>query len=119
MTSSNPTACIFCKIVSRTIPAKVVFEDDDLVAFHDAHPAAPVHVLVIPRKHMASVEDVSADQAPLIGRVILAARAVAAKLGLSEAGYRLVINQGAGAGQSVFHLHCHVLGGRAFSWPPG
>lgn len=119
MTSSSPPSCIFCKIVSRTIPARVVFEDGDVVAFHDAHPVAPVHVLVVPRKHVAGVEDVSADESPLLGRVLLAARAVAAALDLSESGYRLVINQGAGAGQSVFHLHCHLLGGRLLAWPPG
>ncbi|MGA2451434.1 MAG: histidine triad nucleotide-binding protein [Polyangiaceae bacterium] len=119
MTSSGAPHCIFCKIVSRTIPATFVFEDDDIVAFQDAHPAAPVHALVIPRKHVAGIEDVSTDDAELLGRVLLAARSVAAKLGLSASGYRLVVNQGATAGQSVFHLHCHVLGGRAFSWPPG
>lgn len=111
--------CLFCKIAAHEIPANIVHEDDDVVAFHDIHPAAPTHALVIPRKHIASVAEASDEDGALFGKVVLAARDVAAKLGLVEGGYRLVINHGPDAGQSVFHVHCHVLGGRALAWPPG
>jgi histidine triad (HIT) family protein len=111
------TDCIFCSIANGTIPARKVIENDDVVAFHDLNPAAPVHVLVIPRKHIATLDDVVEADAELLGRMLRAASEVAERSGLS-AGYRVVMNVQAGAGQSVFHVHLHVLGGRAFSWPP-
>jgi histidine triad (HIT) family protein len=112
-------ACLFCNIVARTTPAQIVFENDDLVAFKDIRPVAPVHVLVIPKRHIAGVHEGSPADAALLGRLLLVARDVAEELGLVDGGYRLVINQGADAGQSVFHLHCHVIGGRPLAWPPG
>jgi histidine triad (HIT) family protein len=115
---ANPD-CLFCKIVAKTIPAKVVLENDHVVAFEDVRPMAPKHALVIPKRHIPGVHDATPDDAALLGQVVLAARDVAEKLGLAESGYRLVMNQGADGGQSVFHLHCHVLGGRAMAWPPG
>jgi histidine triad (HIT) family protein len=113
------TTCLFCNIAARTTPARIVFENDHVVAFADLRPAAPAHALVIPKKHIAGVHDVTPSDALALGQVLLAARDVAEQLGLAESGYRLVINQGPDAGQSVFHLHCHVLGGRAMAWPPG
>ena len=115
---SNPD-CLFCKIVAKAIPAKVVLENEHVIAFEDVRPMAPTHALVIPKRHIPGVHDATADDAALLGQVVLAARDVAEKLGLAESGYRLVMNQGADGGQSVFHLHCHVLGGRAMAWPPG
>jgi histidine triad (HIT) family protein len=115
---SNPD-CLFCKIVAKAIPAKLLLENDHVVAFEDIRPMAPKHALVIPKRHITGVHDAVAGDAALLGQVVLAARDVAEKLGLGEGGYRLVMNQGADGGQSVFHLHCHVLGGRAMGWPPG
>jgi histidine triad (HIT) family protein len=111
--------CIFCRIVERTLPARIVFEDDEFVAFEDAHPQAPVHALVVPRKHLVSLKDATAEDAPLLGRMLTVAAQLARERGLETRGYRTVINTGAGAGQSVFHLHLHLLGGRVFHWPPG
>lgn len=116
------TDCLFCRIAAGEVPSKVVLEDEHVYAFHDIDPRAPNHVLVIPRQHVASVAAVSGDEAGtlVLGRVLQAARMAAAKVGLTEeGGYRLVINCGEAAGQSVMHLHVHVLGGRAFGWPPG
>jgi histidine triad (HIT) family protein len=112
-------ACLFCNIVARTTPAEIVFENDHVLAFKDIRPVAPTHALVIPKRHVDGVHDATPEDAALLGQVILAARNVAEKLGLAGGGYRLVINQGAAAGQSVFHIHCHVLGGRPMTWPPG
>jgi histidine triad (HIT) family protein len=109
--------CVFCSIANGKIPATKVHETDDVVAFHDLNPAAPVHVLVIPRKHIATLDDAQEADALLLGKMMRAASEVAAKLEI-ENGYRVVMNVQAGAGQSVFHVHLHVLGGRAFSWPP-
>ena len=111
------TDCVFCSIANGKIPARKVLETDDIVAFHDLNPAAPVHVLVIPRKHIATLDDAVEADAALLGRMLLAAREVAKKSALSS-GYRVVMNVQAGAGQSVFHIHLHVLGGRVFAWPP-
>ncbi len=113
------TGCLFCNIVAKTTPAQIVFEDDHVLAFRDLRPVAPTHALVIPRKHITGVHDATAEDVEMLGRVMLAARDVAEKLGLAGSGYRLVVNQGANAGQSVLHLHCHVLGGRPMGWPPG
>ncbi len=111
--------CIFCKIVAGEIPAKIVREDEETVAFRDIDPKAPVHVLVIPRRHIASVNALEASDAELVGRLYLAAKEVAKSEGVADGGYRLVMNTGPDAGQSVDHIHLHVLGGRALEWPPG
>jgi histidine triad (HIT) family protein len=111
--------CLFCNIVLGKTPADIVFQNDHVVAFKDIRPVAPVHVLVIPKSHIPGIHDATAEQAGTLGEVLLAARDVAEKLGLANGGYRLVVNQGADAGQSVFHLHCHVIGGRSMAWPPG
>ncbi len=111
--------CLFCNVVEKKMNSDIVYEDDHAIAFRDIRPVAPTHVLVVPRKHVAATRDLKAEDAELIGNVILAARNVAAKLGLEEGGYRLVINDGDDAGQSVHHIHVHVLGGRTLSWPPG
>jgi histidine triad (HIT) family protein len=110
--------CLFCKIAAKEIPAKLVFETDDVVAFHDINPQAPVHVLVIPKRHVVSVGAATATDEAMLGKVMLAAQRVAAELGVVD-GFRVVANTGASAGQSVFHLHVHVLGGRPLGWPPG
>jgi histidine triad (HIT) family protein len=111
--------CLFCKIVGKQIPARILFEDDDLLAFHDINPAAPTHVLVIPKVHLGSLSDALPHQAELLGKLLLAASRAAGLTGLSQSGYRVVANTGPDAGQSVFHVHLHVLGGRALAWPPG
>jgi histidine triad (HIT) family protein len=116
---SLPMGCLFCNMLAKKIPADVVYEDEHALAFRDIRPVAPTHVLVIPKKHIAAVHDLTDDDAGTIGRVILAARTVAREQGLEEGGYRLVINDGDAAGQSVHHIHVHVLGGRSLSWPPG
>jgi histidine triad (HIT) family protein len=112
-------SCLFCNIVARTTPAQVVFENDHVLAFRDIRPVAPTHVLVIPKKHIVGVHDAKPEDAALLGQILLAGREVAEQLGLAARGYRLVVNQGPDAGQSVFHVHCHVLGGRPMEWPPG
>lgn len=111
--------CLFCRIAAGEIPAEVVARGDDWVAFRDIHPQAPTHVLIVPHRHVASIDDLHADDAPLAGRLIAVAAEVAREEGLAERGYRLVFNVGEGAGQSVHHIHLHLLGGRGFSWPPG
>jgi histidine triad (HIT) family protein len=111
--------CLFCKIVRREISAEVVLEDDEVLAFKDVRPVAPSHALVIPKKHLTSIHEAETAGGALLGRMMLAAQEVAEKLGLGSSGYRLVINTGPDAGQSVFHLHMHVLGGRTLAWPPG
>ncbi|NIP59036.1 MAG: HIT domain-containing protein [Gemmatimonadetes bacterium] len=111
--------CIFCQIAEGEISADVIHEDEHVVAFRDINPQAPTHVLIIPREHVASVDDLEEDHAELVGRLFLAAGAIARDEGLDDGGYRLVVNTGAGAGQSVFHIHLHLLGGRAMKWPPG
>lgn len=109
---------IFEKIIRREIPAKIVFEDDDVLAFHDVNPQAPVHVLIVPKRVIARLADAKESDEALLGKLLLAARKVAEKLGLTS-GYRVVINNGPDAGESVPHLHVHVLGKRALAWPPG
>jgi len=108
--------CVFCKIAAKEIPSSVVYEDADVIAFEDLHPCAPLHVLVVPRRHVAKLADL--DDEALGGKLIQAARAVARQAGHAD-NFRLVANNGAGAGQSVSHLHFHVMGGRQFTWPPG
>lgn len=109
---------LFQKIIDREIPADIVYEDEHTLAFRDINPQAPVHILVIPKKPIASIAEATADDEAVLGRVLLSARAVARDEGLAD-GYRLVINCGSDAGQTVYHLHVHVLGGRRLSWPPG
>ena len=111
--------CIFCKIVKGEIPAQKVYEDEDILAFDDVNPQAPVHVLVIPKRHIETLNDLEAGDSELMGKVSLAASAIAKMRGLESSGYRLVTNCLADAGQAVFHIHTHVLGGRAMAWPPG
>lgn len=111
--------CLFCKIAAGEIDADIVDEGDDWVAFRDIDPQAPTHVLVIPREHVPRVEDLGAGHDELAGGLLRAAAGVAKSEGIVEPGYRLVINSGAGAGQSVFHVHLHVIGGRPMRWPPG
>jgi histidine triad (HIT) family protein len=110
--------CLFCKIAAKEIPSKVVYEDDDVFAFEDIGPQAPTHVLIIPRKHFASLGEATPEDQAILGKLQLVAAELARKLKLAN-GYRTVVNTGEGAGQSVFHLHLHLLGGRAFRWPPG
>ena len=109
--------CLFCRIVRREIPATIVHEDEHCVAFRDIGPKAPTHILVIPRQHVSTLDDVTDPL--LIGRLMIAAAEIARTEKLVEAGYRTVINTNAGGGQTVFHLHVHVLGGRRMTWPPG
>ena len=111
--------CLFCKIVAKEIPGDVVYEDEHALAFKDIRPVAPTHVLVVPKKHIAAIHDLTPDDAVTVGNVLVAARKVADSLGLTAAGYRLVINDGDAAGQTVHHIHVHVLGGRQLTWPPG
>jgi histidine triad (HIT) family protein len=111
--------CIFCRIVERHLPARIVFEDDEIVAFEDTNPQAPIHTLIIPRKHLTSLKAATSDDAPLLGRLFMVAAQLARERGLESKGYRTVINTGSWAGQSVPHLHLHLLGGRVFRWPPG
>lgn len=111
--------CIFCKIASGEIPAKLVYEDDLCVAFEDLNPVAPVHVLIIPRQHIAHIADASESDRELIGHLCLACDKVAKIKGIAGEGYRIVTNKGEKAGQTVFHLHMHLIGGRDMQWPPG
>jgi len=111
--------CIFCKIVDGSIPAEKIFENDDVIAFRDINEQAPLHVLIVPKKHIASLNDIGEEEAELVGRLFIAAKKIAAERGVADDGYRTVINTMAGAGQSVFHIHLHLLGGRPFQWPPG
>jgi histidine triad (HIT) family protein len=110
--------CLFCKIAAGEIPAKMAYEDDDLIAFHDISPQAPVHLLVVPRRHIASLDEAGEGDGALLGKILLTSRRLARELKI-ESGYRVVNNCGAPAGQSVFHIHFHILGGRAMGWPPG
>ena len=110
--------CLFCKIGAKEIPAKLVYEDQHVFAFDDINPQAPTHVLICPRKHFASLQEATPEDQVLLGQLQLVAAKIAKERGL-PLGFRTVINNGSGAGQSVFHLHLHLLGGRHFSWPPG
>ena len=110
---------VFEKIIDRKIPAAIVYEDDLVLAFRDNNPKAPVHVLIVPKKPIPRISEATAEDHPLMGHLLLKAAAVAAQLGLDKTGYRLVINNGGDGGESVPHLHCHILGGRKLAWPPG
>jgi histidine triad (HIT) family protein len=111
--------CLFCRIANGEISAKKIYEDGEVVAFHDINPQAPTHVLVIPRKHIPSLDDMDAADTGIVGTAILRAAQIARDLRLPAEGYRIVANHGDAAGQSVFHIHFHLLGGRNFGWPPG
>ena len=111
--------CLFCKIFAQEIPAKEVFRDDDIVAFEDIRPVAPTHVLVIPKEHIPSIHELTRDNAPMLARMMEVANRIADERKVDRDGYRLVFNKGPQAGQSVYHLHLHLLGGRAMAWPPG
>jgi histidine triad (HIT) family protein len=111
--------CLFCKIVNGEIPASIVYEDDRVVAFNDINPQAPTHVLVVPKRHIASLNDLSADDDQSVGEVVRRAAAIANERGISAGGFRTVFNTNRDAGQTVFHIHLHLLGGRNMSWPPG
>jgi len=111
--------CVFCKIVAGEIPARVLFEDDQVLAFEDLHPQAPQHLLVIPKKHIATLNELTAEDAPVIGHMARVAAQIARDRGFSDDGYRTVMNCNEQGGQTVYHIHMHVLGGRAMTWPPG
>lgn len=111
--------CLFCKILSREIPAEIIYESELVIAFRDVNPKAPTHVLVIPRKHIATINDLEAGDQETVGSLYMAAQAIAQQEGIAEPGYRTVMNCNEAAGQTVFHIHLHVLGGRSLGWPPG
>lgn len=113
------SACLFCGIAAGTIPSSIIHQDDHAVAFEDINPQAPVHILVIPRKHVSSIGDMNSTEAGLLGHLFLTAATIAKEKGLAASGYRILTNTGPDAGQSVFHIHLHVLGGRPMGWPPG
>ncbi len=111
--------CLFCKIAGGQIPARIVYQDNEVVAFGDINPQAPQHVLVVPRRHIESMTDINQEDGPLLSSIFMAATKVARELGIADSGFRFVTNVGPDAGQSVFHLHFHLLGGRRLGWPPG
>ena len=112
-------SCIFCRIINKKIPSHIVYEDEQVVAFDDVNPQAPVHVLVVPREHIPSLFDITEDRQGLVGKLFLAAQRIGRDRGIAESGYRTVINNGIAGGQTVDHLHLHLLGGRQMTWPPG
>jgi histidine triad (HIT) family protein len=111
--------CIFCKIVAGDIPAKVIYRDEHVTAFHDLHPQAPVHLLIVPNQHYESLATLAAEDAEAVGRLLTTAHQLAQANGVAESGYRVVVNMGPDASLSVYHLHAHVIGGRRLGWPPG
>ncbi|HUH37617.1 MAG TPA: histidine triad nucleotide-binding protein [Spongiibacteraceae bacterium] len=111
--------CLFCKIASGEVPGDIVYQDAEIIAFRDIAPQAPCHILVIPKRHITTLNDLEDGDADLMGRIVLRARAIAAQQGLAEDGYRLVINCNSEGGQTVYHIHLHILGGRQMQWPPG
>ena len=111
--------CLFCKIANGGIPANIVYQDENVVAFVDINPQAPKHILLIPRQHIASITDLTLDDRPMLAQIFTTAQKLAHEMRIDESGYRIVSNVGPDSGQSVFHLHFHLLGGRKFSWPPG
>ena len=115
----NASDCLFCRIASGEIPANVVYEDDRVMAFRDINPKAPTHILIIPRKHIGTLNDLAAADDALVGEMVRRAGAIADELGHAEAGYRTVFNCNEMAGQTVFHIHLHLLAGRSLTWPPG
>ena len=113
------TDCLFCKMVSGEITPDTIYEDDDVLAFRDINPQAPVHALVIPKQHVSTINDLDTDSAVLVGKMMMAAARIAQQEGFAEQGYRTVMNCNAHGGQTVFHIHLHLLGGRVMGWPPG
>jgi len=113
------TDCLFCRIVTGEIPGDIVYQNDQVLAFRDLNPQAPTHILIIPKQHIATTNDIQPEQAELAGQMVLAAQKIAHDEGIAESGYRTVLNCNAGAGQSVYHIHLHLLGGRPMGWPPG
>lgn len=113
------TDCIFCKIVQGELNAQIIYQDEQAIAFDDLHPKAPTHKLIVPRRHIATLNDLQEKDTLLMGHLIQTAKHLANQLGIAENGYRLVVNCNEGAGQAVFHIHFHLLGGRAMTWPPG
>ncbi|MFD1425659.1 histidine triad (HIT) family protein [Kroppenstedtia sanguinis] len=111
--------CVFCKIVEGSLPAEKVYEDGDVLAFRDLHAQAPIHLLVIPKKHISSVREIGEEEGPLLGRIFSVVNQLADELGLADKGFRIVNNCGEDGGQTVYHIHFHLLGGRALGWPPG
>ena len=111
--------CLFCKILAGDIPADIIYESDTAVAFRDINPQAPTHAVIIPRKHIATINDIEPEDQSAVGSLFTAAREIAAQEGLEDAGYRVAMNCNEAAGQTVFHIHLHLLGGRSFRWPPG
>ena len=112
-------SCVFCKIAHKQIPARIVFENDRVLAFEDATPQAPVHILVIPKAHIEKTSDLASADIPMVGELVLVAKDLAQQRNIDQSGYRIVLNCNRDAGQEVFHIHLHMLGGRKFSWPPG
>lgn len=115
----SETDCLFCRIAAREIDAELVLETDDVLAFRDINPQAPTHVVIIPRRHIATINDLQSADGGTVGALFLAARDIAEQEGFAKAGYRVAMNCNAAAGQTVFHIHLHLLGGREFRWPPG
>lgn len=111
--------CIFCKIINREINSSIVYEDEEILAFNDINPQAPVHIILIPKKHIEKISDITPEDIELVGKLVFIAQRIAKERNISDSGYRLVFNCNKDAGQAVFHIHLHLLGGRKFSWPPG
>ncbi len=111
--------CIFCKIINKEIPASMVFEDEKMIAFNDINPQAPIHILLIPREHFASLNDITEEKKNILSHLLLKARQIAQEKEIAEKGYRIVLNTEKDSGQEVFHIHFHLLGGRRMHWPPG
>ncbi|MCK4869527.1 MAG: histidine triad nucleotide-binding protein [Gammaproteobacteria bacterium] len=111
--------CLFCKIIAGEIPADIIYHDDDVLVFNDINPQAPVHKIIIPKKHIATLNDITEKEAPLIGHMLLVAKNIAHELNIADSGYRTIFNCNSDAGQEVFHIHLHLLGGRKMHWPPG
>ncbi len=111
--------CLFCNILAGDVPAEIIYESDTVIAFRDINPRAPMHVLIVPREHISTINDIDTEHEAIVGSLFTAARDIAAQEGVSEEGYRAVMNCNSDGGQSVFHLHLHVLGGRMLTWPPG
>lgn len=111
--------CLFCKIANKEIKSEIVYEDDEVVAFKDINPKAPVHLLFIPKRHVSSMNEITEDDANILGKILMRIKDVAREQGIDEGGYRTIINCNKDAGQEVFHVHVHLLGGRKFAWPPG
>ncbi|WP_028304844.1 histidine triad nucleotide-binding protein [Oceanospirillum maris] len=111
--------CLFCKLVARDIPADIVFEDEDVIAFRDIAPQAPTHILIIPKRHISTLNDLTEEDCALVGRLQFTAQKIAKEIGIADDGYRVVMNCNEDGGQTVYHIHMHLLGGRALAWPPG